>query len=75
MLDKFAGEPNPRPWANYPTTIYDQQKTDLSFGNPSGIWNWFNYNKMLATVVEKAKVIIFYYDKFIFNKILVTIKV
>ncbi len=27
--------------------------------NPSGIWGWISNNKMLATVVEKAKVTIF----------------
>ncbi|CAF3700725.1 unnamed protein product [Rotaria sordida] len=48
------GEPNPTPWTNYPTTTYDQQN-DLLSTNPSGIWGWFSNNKVLATVVEKAK--------------------
>ncbi|CAF2845729.1 unnamed protein product [Rotaria sp. Silwood2] len=50
------GEPNPTPWTNYPTTpTYDQQQNDPSSTNPTGIWGWFSGNKMLATVVEKAK--------------------
>ncbi len=55
----FTGEPNPTPWTNYPTTTgYDQQQQqDPSSANPSGIWGWISGNKMLATVVEKAKVI------------------
>jgi hypothetical protein len=52
------GEPNPTPWTNYPATTtvnYDQQQNDPSGANPSGIWGWISNNKMLATVVEKAK--------------------
>jgi hypothetical protein len=35
---------------------YDQQPNDPSGANPSGIWGWISNNKVLATVVEKAKV-------------------
>ncbi|CAF4923795.1 unnamed protein product [Rotaria sp. Silwood1] len=51
------GELNPTPWTNYPTpaTTYDPQQNDPSSTNPSGIWGWFSNNKVLATVVEKAK--------------------
>lgn len=54
----MIGEPNPAPWNNYPpTTIgYDQPQNDPTGGNPSGLWGWISNNKMLATVVEKAKV-------------------
>lgn len=50
-------EPNPAPWSNYPPTPtgYDQQSIDPSNGNQTGIWGWISNNKMLATVVEKAK--------------------
>jgi hypothetical protein len=34
---------------------------DPSSANPSGIWGWISNNKVLASVVEKAKVI------FLFN--------
>ncbi|CAF1450303.1 unnamed protein product [Adineta steineri] len=54
------GEPNPTPWSNYPISSgYDQQQQqqqqDPLSANPSGIWGWISNNKMLATVVEKAK--------------------
>ncbi|CAF4426550.1 unnamed protein product, partial [Adineta steineri] len=55
-------EPNPTPWSNYPISSgYDQQQQqqqqqqDPLSANPSGIWGWISNNKMLATVVEKAK--------------------
>ena len=50
------GEPNPTPWTNYPTPTYDQQSHEQAVNNPGGLWGWFSNNKMLATVVEKAKV-------------------
>jgi hypothetical protein len=53
----FIGELNPTPWTNYPTPTYDQQQNDLSSTNSGGVWGWISNNKMLATVVEKAKVI------------------
>jgi hypothetical protein len=59
LFYNFIGEPNPSPWNNYPTPTYDQASTDLSSANPSGIWGWISNNRMLATVVEKAKVIHF----------------
>lgn len=58
--DCATGEPNPAPWNNYPATTigYDQQQPDDPSGaNQSGLWGWISNNKMLATVVEKAKVI------------------
>ena len=54
------GEPNPTPWTNYPpataAATFDQQATDQATENPSGLWGWISNNKMLATVVGKAKV-------------------
>ncbi|CAF3493514.1 unnamed protein product [Rotaria socialis] len=50
------GEPNPTPWTNYPTSTFDQQQNDpMSPAHPSGVWGWISNNKMLATVVEKAR--------------------
>lgn len=58
LFSRRIGEPNPAPWSNYPPTPtgYDQQPNDPSNGNQAGIWGWISNNKMLATVVEKAKV-------------------
>ncbi|CAF0973120.1 unnamed protein product [Adineta ricciae] len=52
------GEPSLTPWSNYPpqpTAGYDQLQQDSSSANAAGIWGWISNNKMLATVVEKAK--------------------
>ena len=53
-----VAEPNPVPWNTYSTPIYDQQSNEQGSNNQTGLWGWISGNKMLATVVEKAKVII-----------------
>lgn len=47
---------NPDPWNNYSAPAYQQPSDELTTNNASGIWSWISGNKMLATVVEKAKV-------------------
>lgn len=54
-----VAEQNPAAaWNTYSPPTYDQPLTDQASNNPSGIWSWISGNKVLATVVEKAKVVI-----------------